>query len=416
MCWYGCLRQWKHPFNVDQIVWRIWKSTRTRTSRKFTAYSKSHRNWFLIFFERFCLWIRFTALLHPGRDRYCLMIKWSSRLKQKYLSTLIPYCDWWKWMRADVLLKDWKVKWRKSRCPLLTKIRQESMENKLNSSWIFHRVYIIADSTRDSEYLQERNIKSQEFTDRITFMSMFNDIDWRGKTIRFREVKTHAKKFLQGHWTFFSPGDDKRLYGEAKYLLEEESDSVSGGTATQGNRSSRVHKRQCIESWNSENAERKRNHNGAVSNGCEQHGLTEEGKEQERPLGRKESVSNGVLSSLFLKKLFLLGIFPKTCICLRKHTQDFEALSETKSVHKVMRRCNFSASGRIWYELEKSDLTRTTVLDSWFHWAGKVRFSRVIHQPRALAAIPGGPIIGPVIEVQIVKFLTNMDLKLPFHA
>ena len=131
-----------------------------------------------------------------------------------------------------------------------------------------------------------------------------------------------------------------------------------------------------------------------------------------KDLGRKESVSNGVLSSLFLKKLFLLGIFPKTCICLRKHTQDFESLSETKSVHKVMRRCNFSASGRIWYELEKSDLTRTTVLDSWFHWAGKVRFSRVIHQPRVLAAIPGGT----VIEVQIVKFLTNMDLKLPFHA
>ena len=191
---------------------------------------------FWSFFERFCLWIRFTALLHPGRDRYCLMIKWSSRLKQRYLSALIPYCDCWKWMRADVLLKDWKVKWKKSRCPLLTKNRQESMENKLNSSWRFPRIYIIADSTRDSEYLQERNIKSQEFTDRITFMSMFNDIDWRGKTIRFREVKTHAKKFLQGHWTFFCLGDDKRLYGKSKYPLEEESDSVSGGTATRGNR------------------------------------------------------------------------------------------------------------------------------------------------------------------------------------
>ena len=86
----------------------------------------------------------------------------------------------------------------------------------------------------------------------------------------------------------------------------------------------------------------------------------------------------------FSRSFSLLGIFPKTCICLRKHTQDFEALSETKSVHKVMRRCNFSASGRIWYELEKSDSTRTTVLDSWFHWAGKVGFYEWTTNPELL--------------------------------
>ena len=36
--------------------------------------------------------------------------------------------------------------------------------------------------------------------------------------------------------------------------------NVSDGTANQGNRSPSLYKCQCIESWNSENAERKRNH------------------------------------------------------------------------------------------------------------------------------------------------------------
>ena len=44
---------------------------------------------------------------------------------------------------------------------------------------------------------------------------------------------------------------------------------------------------------------------GAVSNWCEQFGLTEEEKEQERPLGRKESVTNGVLSSVNFQEVKL---------------------------------------------------------------------------------------------------------------
>ena len=41
--------------------------------------------------------------------------------------------------------------------------------------------------------------------------------------------------------------------------------------------------------------------------------------------------------------------------------------------------------------------------------------SRVSPQSRAFAAIPGGTIIGPVIEVPVETFLINMDFKLQFH-
>ena len=79
----SCLRQWKQPFILDRIIWRIWRSTRTRISRKFTAYSISHRNCYWSILKRLWMYIRFTALLHPGRDQYCLMIKWSSGQRQK---------------------------------------------------------------------------------------------------------------------------------------------------------------------------------------------------------------------------------------------------------------------------------------------------------------------------------------------
>ena len=79
--------------------------------------------------------------------------------------------------------------------------------------------------------LQERNIEPGKITDRIIFMSMFNDIDWTRKRndeiciSNSEKVKTHAKKISQGHWTFLGPGDEKEVC-------------------------------QCIESWNSENTER----------------------------------------------------------------------------------------------------------------------------------------------------------------
>ena len=51
--------------------------------------------------------------------------------------------------------------------------------------------------------LRERNVKPEEFTDRIIFMSMFNDFDWTRKGndgISFsnsEKVKAYAKKFLE---------------------------------------------------------------------------------------------------------------------------------------------------------------------------------------------------------------------------
>ena len=80
--------------------------------------------------------------------------------------------------------------------------------------------------------LQERNIEPEKFKDRLIFTSMFNDIDWTRKgndeicISNSEKVKTHAKKFSQGHWTFLGPGDEKKWYGKAKYAPEGKWDSA----------------------------------------------------------------------------------------------------------------------------------------------------------------------------------------------
>ena len=63
--------------------------------------------------------------------------------------------------------------------------------------------------------LARKNIKPEEFKDRIIFMSMFNDINWsKGKNDEHcisnaEKAKNYALKFSQGHWTFLGPGSEE---------------------------------------------------------------------------------------------------------------------------------------------------------------------------------------------------------------
>ena len=75
----------------------------------------------------------------------------------------------------------------------------------------------------------------------------------------------------------------------------------------------------------------------AVSNWCEQFGWTEEEKEQERPLGRKESVTKGVLSSVNSQEVKLLVSSPSLASgnSSRRNIQDSESLSGTVQFTRV---------------------------------------------------------------------------------
>ena len=151
----------------------------------------------------------------PGWDRYQPMIKRANGRRQKYVSTLIPFNVLGRW---KTLLK---VKWKDSSCIRLTKMQLVSMEKQLNSSGKNPRIFNIFYSWQIQEDLETWRIQQEEFTDRIIFMSMFNDIVWNTNDENCgsndEKVKNYAKRFSEGHWTFLGRGSEEKWYGSSNH-------------------------------------------------------------------------------------------------------------------------------------------------------------------------------------------------------
>ena len=66
------------------------------------------------------------------------------------------------------------------------------------------------------EFLSNMNINPEDFTGRIIFMSMFNDISWGSKEnereceSNAKPVSMYAKRFSPGRWSFLGPGSEKK--------------------------------------------------------------------------------------------------------------------------------------------------------------------------------------------------------------
>ena len=91
--------------------------------------------------------------------------------------------------------------------------------------------------------LQKRNSEPEKFTDRIIFMSMFNDIDWtrKGNEIilffEFRKSQGKREKILAGTLGRFLVPETKRSGMESakKTWNKVEFSSFTDGTSIQGN-------------------------------------------------------------------------------------------------------------------------------------------------------------------------------------
>ena len=235
MCWYGecsCVRQWKQPFILDQIIWRTWKSTRTRTSTKFRVYSISHRigaSWTdseCAYDREHISWTRSTL----SRDQVIQWTKAKVRVCADSVLCLVKMFD-----NRDAIVR-WEGQVEEFKMSASYTELLGIDENQLNSSGTFSRDFRHCRFFRKIQNdFRERNIELEKFTDRIIFMSMFNDIDWTRKWndgICFsnsEKVKTYAKRFSQGQWAFLCPGDEKKWYGTLHKTPEGKWDT----TATQ---------------------------------------------------------------------------------------------------------------------------------------------------------------------------------------
>ena len=81
-----------------------------------------------------------------------------------------------------------------------------------------HRIHSIADSSQKIQSdLEEAHIDPEEFSDRIIFMSMFNDInvDKRGNdtscTLTSVKIQEYATRFMEGRWAFLGPGEGEKV-------------------------------------------------------------------------------------------------------------------------------------------------------------------------------------------------------------
>ena len=150
--------------------------------------------------------------------------------------------------------------------------------------------------------LETKNIKPEDFKDRIIFMSMFNDVEWKTNDenciSNAEKVKNYAMRLSQGHWTFLGPGTEEKWYvskwnctadkmvqrfKETGHLVFKNTSASSPGILKQKKGKCAIHFHgdsmnrellfQTIHSVNQLSVY------GAVANWCYQFGLTEEEKE-----------------------------------------------------------------------------------------------------------------------------------------
>ena len=134
--------------------------------------------------------------------------------------------------QSNYALED-KLSWFKSSPEYrdLDKIDGEPMEFESN---IFPGFTTLQLCYKVQEFLSNMSTEPENFTGRIIFMSMFNDISW-GSEDNEKECETSAqlvslsaKRFFSpGQWSFLGPGLEKKRYSTLEYKPQGEWDRVA---------------------------------------------------------------------------------------------------------------------------------------------------------------------------------------------
>ena len=98
---------------------------------------------------------------------------------------------------------------------------------------IFLRIHHIAALLQVQEFLSKMSVKPEEFTGRIIFMSMFNDISWGSPDneqeceLSAQLISIYARRFAPGRWSFLGPGSEKKSYSTLECKHKENGDRVA---------------------------------------------------------------------------------------------------------------------------------------------------------------------------------------------
>ena len=132
---------------------------------------------------------------------------------------------------SNVVCED-KLTWFKSSSQYraLDTIDGEPMEFEWN---IFPGFTTLQLCNKVQEFLSKMSVEPEDFTGRIIFMSMFNDVSWRSKDnekeseLSAKLVSIYAKRFSPGTWSFLGPGSEKKWHSTLECKPQGEWDSVA---------------------------------------------------------------------------------------------------------------------------------------------------------------------------------------------
>ena len=88
-------------------------------------------------------------------------------------------------------------------------------------------------ATKVREFLSNMSTEPEDFTGRIIFRSMSNDISWGSKEnereceLSAQLVSMYAKRFPAGEWSFLGPGSEKKWYSTHEYKPQGKWDRVA---------------------------------------------------------------------------------------------------------------------------------------------------------------------------------------------
>ena len=112
---------------------------------------------------------------------------------------------------GDDLVGSWKNNCFKD----LNRIDRQLMEFEWK---VFPGLTTVAILNQIQQMMGELQCEPENFTGRIIFMSMFNDIVWDAQgndemCENSKTIKQYARRFPRRHWSFLGPGSEKKWYG-----------------------------------------------------------------------------------------------------------------------------------------------------------------------------------------------------------
>ena len=138
---------------------------------------------------------------------------------QRSKSFQILYCVLVRYTRTPNQTMHGNNDWSGSKHLRNTETLTELTASQWNSSGIFSQDSIRCSSVKKSKSLLLRLDETPEnFTGRIIFMSMFNDISWRSRDnekeceSNAQLVSLYAKRVGTGQWSILGPGSEKKRY------------------------------------------------------------------------------------------------------------------------------------------------------------------------------------------------------------